>query len=320
MFKSLTSRLSEHQIYFYTIPSLDPFPIKPVRNVVTFAVDDHHLKRSFPTLSAQGHPLPPEPVDFCVVKRHGIAMFTMKDRLVYTKVCSYLGNRASISCWKHVWRNSPFNKEASPSRNVLERSCVLQIRRTTACLTWRLCQCSKFSQFRRLLTPPHSSSNRWLPWLVPRNSLSFHGQVRARSDYSLPGMATPSEAHWSGWATQKPYVRHWWSFSFSLAHWNITGLDYPYITSLLPNNTIEVHSIDTQAIVQVIGAPPPPTSPSTSPTRKDGHVRSSSTSSKGETIDPQKRLNLISSVTGYLVPSTQRSDKMSTVPVKLLRP
>lgn len=90
------SPIVDHQIHFYTIPSLDPYPIKPIRNVVTFAVDDVHLKRQFPSLSAQGLPLPVEPVDFCVVKRNGIAMFTMKDRVVYTKVCLLYVHLATI--------------------------------------------------------------------------------------------------------------------------------------------------------------------------------------------------------------------------------
>jgi hypothetical protein len=79
------------------------------------------------------------------------------------------------------------------------------------------------------------------------------------------------------------------------------GLDYPYITALLPNDTIEIHNIETQAIVQVIGAPPATSSPTPS----------------GEY--PRQRLNLVSSLGGYLVPSTQRSDKLRKTTVPLLR-
>jgi hypothetical protein len=77
---------SDHQIYFYTVPSLDPFPIKPIRHVVAFAVDDQHLKRPPPSLSPQGVRLPLESVDFCIVKRSGLAMYSLKDRLSYLKV------------------------------------------------------------------------------------------------------------------------------------------------------------------------------------------------------------------------------------------
>ena len=72
-----------------------------------------------------------------------------------------------------------------------------------------------------------------------------------------------------------------------------TGLDYPYVAALLPNKTIEIHNIETQALAQVVPAP----------TSRDG----------GE------RLSLSSNVHSYLVPSTQRSDKLRTVSVSLLR-
>lgn len=106
------------------------------------------------------------------------------------------------------------------------------------------------------------------------------------------------------------------------------ALDYPYITSLLPNNTIEVHSLETQAIVQVIGAPHSSNPPSKvpSPVRSATHQRMSSVGSSGSArsraadIDPARRTNLVTSVGGYLVPSTQKVDKMKRVPVKLLRP
>jgi hypothetical protein len=102
----------------------------------------------------------------------------------------------------------------------------------------------------------------------------------------------------------------------------ITGLDYPHVISLLPNNTIEIHSVESQDIVQVIGAPAPPptTSPKvTSPARKSTpHSRSSSTVTSGD-LDSSERVNLVASIGGHLVPSTQRLDKLRTVQVRLLR-
>ena len=106
------------------------------------------------------------------------------------------------------------------------------------------------------------------------------------------------------------------------------GLDYPYITTLLPNGTIEIHSVETQAIVQVIGAPAPSPSSSSSPVKTPSprneltHHRSSSTASSNSragAVDPTRRVNLLASVGGYLVPSTEGSDKMRPVSVKLLR-
>jgi len=109
----------------------------------------------------------------------------------------------------------------------------------------------------------------------------------------------------------------------------LQGLDYPYVTSLLPNDTIQVHSIETQTVIQVISAAshstPISTSPLSSPTfSPTHHRRSSSTSSKGVRVDllppPSRRVvDLISTSGGYAVPSTQNLDKMRKFPVPLLR-
>lgn len=78
------------------------------------------------------------------------------------------------------------------------------------------------------------------------------------------------------------------------------GLDYPYITTLLPNQTIEVHNLDTQTIVQVIPAPPLPL-PSASPTA----------------FLAQERRTLTISLNGFLVPSQEQSEKLRMKKVKL---
>ncbi|KDQ58326.1 hypothetical protein JAAARDRAFT_128998 [Jaapia argillacea MUCL 33604] len=67
------------------------------------------------------------------------------------------------------------------------------------------------------------------------------------------------------------------------------SLDYPYITTLLPNGTIEIHNIETQLIAQVVAASDTP------------------------------RTSLIGSFNGYLVPSRERSDKMKMKKVGLVR-
>ncbi|KXN93027.1 hypothetical protein AN958_10074, partial [Leucoagaricus sp. SymC.cos] len=71
---------TDRQIHFYILPSLDPVPtIKPIRNVLTFAVDHRHLQR--PPVQVN------ESVEFSVIKKAGIAMFSMRnDRLFYQKV------------------------------------------------------------------------------------------------------------------------------------------------------------------------------------------------------------------------------------------
>ena len=51
---------------------------------MTFAVDDQHLKRPPPSQGVR--PAAVESVDFCVVKRAGLAMYSLRDRLSYLKV------------------------------------------------------------------------------------------------------------------------------------------------------------------------------------------------------------------------------------------
>lgn len=115
-------------------------------------------------------------------------------------------------------------------------------------------------------------------------------------------MAIRSEVLWSGQRIHKLFVRtHLFESHLLLIH-DKTGLDYPYITTLLPNDTIEIHSLETQSIVQVISAPP--TSPPATP------------SGRGQAPG---RIGLVSSINGYMVPSTERSDKMRMTAVPLLR-
>ncbi|KDR80363.1 hypothetical protein GALMADRAFT_62776 [Galerina marginata CBS 339.88] len=274
--------LSDHQIYFYIIPSLDPFPMKPIRNVVTFAVDDQHLKRPFPSLSAVGLPLPTEPVDFCVVKRSGIAMFTLKDRLVYTK-------------------EIPLQPGTIVARRTGKTMCLADK------AYYSILDLEAASIFQVL---PVSQAIDETPFVV-KPSIT----VISQNEYLI--------LSWTGASTLGLFITSEGDPVRGTLEWpshpEAICLDYPHITSLLPNNTIEIHSIETQAIVQVIGAPAPSSSPRPSPPNSASHRRSSSTNSKSGDIDPLRRLNLVSSIGGYLVPSTQRSDKLRTVPVKLLR-
>ena len=74
----------DRQIFFFTIPSLELVQnIKPIRNVMAFAVDNLHLSRTVPPIDS---PLPLLPVDFCVVKRTGIMLYSLRESLSYIKV------------------------------------------------------------------------------------------------------------------------------------------------------------------------------------------------------------------------------------------
>jgi hypothetical protein len=74
----------DRQIFFLVIPSLElVLSIKPIRNVVAFAVDYLHVVRPVPSMDS---PMPFLPIDFCVVKRSSITLYSLRESLKYIKV------------------------------------------------------------------------------------------------------------------------------------------------------------------------------------------------------------------------------------------
>lgn len=59
-------------------------PLKPIRNVITFAVDEQHLKR--PPQFMNDIPAPVEFIEFCVIKRSSIALYSLREQLTFQKV------------------------------------------------------------------------------------------------------------------------------------------------------------------------------------------------------------------------------------------
>jgi hypothetical protein len=77
----------DRQVFFLVIPSLEIVStIKPIRNVMAFAVDHQHIIRPVPSMNS---PLPFLPIDFCVVKRTGIVLYNLRESLKYIKVGRY---------------------------------------------------------------------------------------------------------------------------------------------------------------------------------------------------------------------------------------
>jgi hypothetical protein len=81
-----------------------------------------------------------------------------------------------------------------------------------------------------------------------------------------------------------------------------TALEYPYVTALLPDQTIEVHNVESQDIVQTVPAPPLPLPNETSLAALFG----------------AERRSLAMSSNGFLVPSQQQSEKLTLKKVNLL--
>ncbi|KAJ7064895.1 hypothetical protein C8F01DRAFT_1128649 [Mycena amicta] len=247
---------SDHQIHFYTLPTLDPVPpnvIKPIRHVVTFAVDQAQLKRPAPPLSA---PISSqEPVDFCVIKRGSIAMYSLREKLIYSK-------------------EIPF----PPGGLVARRSGQY------------LCIANK-TQYN-IVDLANASLIELMPLSQAPGPFSGVPAICVTSD-------NPAEfliLSWTGASTIGVFVNSNGDPVRGTLEWpdhpRSVVLDYPYLAALLPNRTIEIHSIETQSIMQVLPAP---------------HD------------DSEARLSLSAALNGYLVPSTQKSDKMRRVPVNLLR-
>lgn len=104
----------DRQIHFYTLPSLDPVPnIKPIRHVETLVVDQHHLLRAPPTVHDIANKL--QPLDFCVMKRSAIAIYSLyEERLVYSRVSSSRFRGIPVTVMKPcLFRKFRFNPELS---------------------------------------------------------------------------------------------------------------------------------------------------------------------------------------------------------------
>lgn len=83
---------------------------------------------------------------------------------------------------------------------------------------------------------------------------------------------------------------------------HVTALEYPYVTALLQDQTIVVHNVDSQEVVQTVPAPPLP-----SPTE----------TSLMAVLGAERRALAMSS-NGFFVPSQRQSEKLTLKKVNLL--
>ncbi|KAG6332437.1 hypothetical protein ID866_6654, partial [Astraeus odoratus] len=250
--------LSERQIHLYTIPSLDPIPnVKPIRNVEAFAVDHQHLLR--PPPAPHDPPTRLQPVDFCVVKRSAIALFSL-----------------------------------SEERLLFQREIPLQLRTRLARRTGHYL-CVADSETYHVID---MHNDQMVP-LLPVN------QVMDSTVSVKPSISVVSENEflllsWTGGSTIGIFitgdgdpVRGTLTFP---SHPLSICLDYPNVMALLEDGSIEIHSIETQLAVQVI--PPSP--------EKDQR-----------SLD--RRVGIVASIGGYVVPSKEQSDKLRMTKVRLRR-
>ncbi len=148
-----------HQIHFYTLPALDMVPlnlIKPIRNVVAFAVDELHMKR--PPQYANDIPVPVEPIEFCVVKRSAIALYSLRERLFFQKV-GFSHGFSAHPLMIALRRRYRFLQEGC-TRGGLGSTSVLRTAKTTTSSTSCKRPSSLSSPYLRQWTQPSLSSHR----------------------------------------------------------------------------------------------------------------------------------------------------------------
>ncbi|KAG2343004.1 hypothetical protein BDR05DRAFT_963384 [Suillus weaverae] len=258
--------LCDRQFHIYTLPSLDLAPnTKPIRNVEALAVDHNHLQRpaatSLTTRAASTSTSFPtergknDAIDLCVIKRSTIAMYSLgEEKLTFT-------------------REIPFRPGALRAQRSGRHLCV-----ATADI-YSVIDLATAQMFELLpVTQVEGTAGTIKPHIL----------VISPSEFLL--------LSWTGGSTLGLFITgegdpvrgtlEWPAHPVSVC------LDFPYLTTSLPNGTIEVHSVETQAIIQVIPAPD---------------------------FGEGGRLGLVSCLAGYAVPSSERGDKMRKVKVGLVR-
>ncbi|TCD64637.1 hypothetical protein EIP91_003839 [Steccherinum ochraceum] len=258
--------LSDRTVHLYTLPALDSLSasIKPIRNVITLAVDELQLRK----FAASGYPLRgAEPLDFCVVKRSSIALYGLKEKLTYRTEMPFSHGVIAKRAGHHV--------------------CIADKG------MYHMIDLNAASSFPMLPVSQAEDDKIVKPLIT----------VIKENEFLL--------LSWTGQATMGVFITgdgdpvrgtlEWAAYPESIT------LDYPYITAMLPSRDIEIHNIETQALVQSIPAPPqPPSSPTAA------HANTTSTSSE--------RSRLVFSVGGFAVPSSGGSEsKLRLVKVPLVR-
>jgi hypothetical protein len=73
-------------IYFFTLPNLEPVPpalIQPIKNVITFALDELDLRKEYPPDVSERAV---DPIGLCVIRKKGIALYGLRERLYAARV------------------------------------------------------------------------------------------------------------------------------------------------------------------------------------------------------------------------------------------
>ncbi|KAF8499515.1 hypothetical protein JB92DRAFT_3099258 [Gautieria morchelliformis] len=209
--------LCDHQIYFFTLPNLEPLDqlMKPIRNVVTYALDDTHQQRKPP---ADRRSQPPDVVTVCVLKRSSIVVYSLGLRLQFRK-------------------EIPLPNGATLGRLSNKHLCIADHD------TYNVIDLESASLIPLLPLSQVDSS----PVKSPvKPSITVIGE----SEFLLLSWTGSSTLGVFITGTGDP-VRGTLTWNM---HPTALCCDYPYVTSLLPNGNIEVHELETQALRQILSS------------------------------------------------------------------
>jgi len=213
------------------------------------------------------------PVEFTVVKRQSLAMFSVRDnRLTYQKDIP-LPSGAS------------FAKRSGSTLCIADREnyCVVDLEKAVSIPLIPISQAMDPTPIPiapHILVCPHNE------YLV----LSWTGTGTIGVFITDDGMPTRGTLQFDSHPDSICMSNNPWRPRYPNS---FAGLDWPYVVALLPDNSIEVHSAETQTIIQRVPA--------------------------SEEVN-ERRLGLLHAVAGgYLVPSSESSTKLAKTSVKLLR-
>ncbi|KAF8591308.1 hypothetical protein K439DRAFT_1402474 [Ramaria rubella] len=201
--------LCNHLIHFFTLPNLEPVEdIKPIRNVVTFALDDAQQRKSSERRSHQ-----PESVNVCVIKRSSISVYNLGIRLGFRK-------------------EIPLPNGATLARLSNKHLCVAD------------------EENYNVIDLDTANMIPLLPLSQAADSLVVKPSITVISEDEFLLLS------WTGTTTLGVFIMGTGDPVRGTLEWGMHPValccEYPYVTSMLPNGTIEVHSLESQSICQII--------------------------------------------------------------------
>ncbi|KAI0685110.1 hypothetical protein BC835DRAFT_1458657 [Cytidiella melzeri] len=240
--------IGNRNIFIYTLPNLDLVQIPPVRNVVTFAVDEQHVCRGPPKADTAQ---PTDPVDLCVLKKTSVALYILRERLIFQKEIP-LPSRATLAR-----RNGKF-------------LCVADQK------FYNMIDLHAASMLQLLPLSQTEGSGPVKPFILVINEVEF--LILSWTGNGTLGLFIDGNGDPVRGTLQWP------------THPKAVAFDHPHVMALMTDDSIQIHNIDSQELVQKVPAP--------------------------SIID---RTALFSTGSAFFVPSVQRSTKLRPTSVPLLR-